>query len=201
MSFGNNSSSPSALRSCFLSFSWLSPYFSFSFTLSPLRLQCWKAPFLVPPCFPARPSASLPSASSTPPYLSICLSVSLPVYTFIYIYVYISLHDTNLTASLDSWSLAIPITISRYPWVCLNLEIVMVQSVCGESGQIVQHAFRGKLSKLWQWAESNEVLFSGKSLKLLIVVKNHFQRYIICLCLISFAWSCVFREQQWKMSI
>ena len=33
----------------------------------------------------------------------------------------------------------------------------------------------------------NEVLILGKNLKLLIVTKNHFQQYIICLCLESVA--------------
>ena len=42
--------------------------------------------------------------------------------------------------------------------------------------------------------EPNEALFSGKSLKLLIVEKNHFQRYIICLCLESFAKNHFFRD-------
>ena len=42
--------------------------------------------------------------------------------------------------------------------------------------------------------EPNEALFSGKSLVLLILVKNDFQRYIICLCLESYVQNHVFRD-------
>ena len=44
-------------------------------------------------------------------------------------------------------------------------------------------------------SEPNEALFSGKNLKSLIMAKHYFQRYIICLCLVSFAESCIFREK------
>ena len=44
------------------------------------------------------------------------------------------------------------------------------------------------------WFEPNETLFSGNNLKLLIVTKNNFQRFIICLYLGSFAQNHVFRD-------
>ena len=43
-------------------------------------------------------------------------------------------------------------------------------------------------------AQLNEALFSGKSLKLLIMEKKDLQCYIVCLCLESFAQNHIFQD-------
>ena len=122
---------------------------SCSFTLSHSCLHCPKSTLTVPPCSPARPLARLPSHIQHPiltvslsPSLSLCPSSSLPVY------VSLSLHETNLTVSFDLRSPVIPTTISRSPQVHIDLIIVTVPSIYGESGRIYKQAFRDKLSKL-----------------------------------------------------
>ena len=58
--------------------------------------------------------------------------------------------------------------------------------------------FEANCQNFDSWSLPNEILFLGNDLKLLIVTKNHFQWYIICLYLMLFAQSYIFWEKLWK---
>ena len=55
-----------------------------------------------------------------------------------------------------------------------------------------------KMTNFVSGFEPNGPLFSGNDLEFILVTKNTFQRYIICLCLNSFIKSHVFRDSLWK---
>ena len=102
--------------------------------------------------------------------------------------------DEPRRGGVDPSSPITPTTIPRFPQVSFNPLVIMVSSVCDESDQFSKHSFRDKLSKFWQLAQAKRDLISGQSFILLFVVKNHFQQYIICLCLESFAQNHVLRD-------
>ena len=79
--------------------------------------------------------------------------------------------------------------------VLLSLRIVMVPSIRDESARIGGRLFHVNLRNFDSWSEPNRALFWGNKLTLLIVAKNDFQWYIMCLCLDLYAKSHVFREK------
>ena len=73
-------------------------------------------------------------------------------------------------------------------------KIVIVPLVHDKSGRLKDTLFETNCQNFDCGSESNKALFLGKNVKLLIVAKNHFQRYIICLYLESFAQNIIFRD-------
>ena len=91
-------------------------------------------------------------------------------------------------------SLATPATGSECQHTHLNLLFKMVSFVLDESAQIISMYFRTKIVDFASGLEPNRASFLGNDLEFILVAKNTFQWYIICLCLKSFAKSQVFRE-------
>ena len=88
-------------------------------------------------------------------------------------------------------------TVDCGPWleqVPFDPTTVMVPLVRVKVGRFQNTYFKTNCQNFDSGVEPNEALFSSKSLILLIVVKNYFQRYIICLSLESFAQIHVFRD-------
>ena len=78
---------------------------------------------------------------------------------------------------------------------------LMVPLVRDESSQINNTHFRTNWRNFDSWSEPNGALFWCNNLALLIVVKNYFQWYIICLCLDLFEKKVTFFETICKLPI
>ena len=70
---------------------------------------------------------------------------------------------------------------ARYQQVHLDLIIKMVASVLDKSVRIISTLFCAETTNFVNWSESNGALFWGNDLKSILVTKNSFQRYIICM--------------------
>ena len=79
----------------------------------------------------------------------------------------------------------------------LDLLVKMVSSVPDESARIICTYFRAKTTNFVSGSEPNGALFWGNDFKFILVVKNAFQRCLICLCLKSFAKSHIFQDKLW----
>ena len=64
-----------------------------------------------------------------------------------------------------------------------------------------RHEFSCKKDKLYKWIRVKGASFWGTDLKFILVMKNDFQRYIICLCLKSFTKSKVFWDSLWNWQL
>ena len=80
---------------------------------------------------------------------------------------------SNYTFTIVSWSQE----------VSLDLLIIMVLSVCNESARIINTLFCARATNFVNGSETNRASFWDNDVEFILVVKNTFQRYIICLCL------------------
>ena len=64
-----------------------------------------------------------------------------------------------------------------------------------------QHAFLCKKRNFASRSESHGILFWGNDLKSILIVKNAFQQYIICLCVKSFAKNHIFWDRLWNWQL
>ena len=154
-------------------------------SFSDKRLRQW---LLLPASSPSSRPFLFPKFSSLSPLLSLplCLFLSLSSRA----QGILAIHDGDgELRHMHSWE-----RVRGRRLVGRLLLFVMVFSTRDESTQIGGTHFLTNWQNFDSWSKPNKAIFWGNDLTLLIVAKNDFQRYIICLCLDLFAKSHVFQD-------